>query len=158
MSKGIKIVLIIGPLLLGTYLSTLQNLTDNIKIIIWVICLLICVCGISGGIKKEKKEKRDDRKNYYKQRLSERHESFRIGKPISYINGLGENPLLNDSFNEGKKYQEKYKFKEAIIEFKKCLSHPEATESNRVAANILIGNCYHALSKLKDAQKHYKKA
>ena len=75
---------------------------------------------------------------------------------MDYIGALGENPLLKHSFNMGQKYEKELSFREAIREFKECLSHPNATDQDKVAASILIGNCYHSLSELNEEEKHYK--
>ena len=157
MNLGLNIVLIVGPLVLGTYLSTL-NIPIIPKIIIWIICLFICFCGVYKAIKEKKEEEKEAKNKGYYHQLQERQELYARGLPIPYINGLGENPLLEHFFNEGQKYEEKSKFKKAIEEYKKCLSHPKATEENKVAANVFIGNCYHALSGLKEAEKYYKEA
>jgi len=153
----LRIIWILVPLLLGTYLST-RSIRKRIKIVTWIICLIVSVAGVLTLVQgAAEKKKKDDATKYYQQ-LSERHELHDRGLPTAYIDGLGENPLLKHFFNEGQKYENEYKFKEAIEEYSKCLSHPEATEENRVAANILIGNCYYAQSRFTEAEKHYREA
>ena len=157
MNLVLNIILLVGPWLLGTYLA-IVNMPIRQKIIAWVICLFICICGVYRVfIKKKGKEKEGREEDYYRH-LLERQELYAKGRLITYVNGLGETPLLKDFFNTGQTYQKESKFKEAIEEFKKCLSHPKATEENKVAANNLIGNCYHSLSKPKKAEKHLKQA
>jgi tetratricopeptide (TPR) repeat protein len=96
--------------------------------------------------------------NAYYQNLQERHELSMKGYPIDYINGLGENPLLKHYLEKGRELSKESLYEQAITEFKKCLSHPKATHSNKVAAHIQIGNCYYSLSRLADAGSHYKEA
>lgn len=154
----LSIVLIAGPLLLGTYLSIVQEITGGTEIVVWIICLLICVAGGYRLIKGKKREEQEAEDKRYYQGLLERQELRGRDLPTPYINGLGENPLLKHSFDMGQRYEKESKFNEAIEEYKKCLSHPKAIEENKVAANVLIGDCYYVLSKLKEAENHYKEA
>ena len=55
MPKWENIVLIVVPLIFGTYLSTL-TLSFEQKIIVWIICLLICCFGIYREVKQGRKE------------------------------------------------------------------------------------------------------
>lgn len=128
------------------------------KIVVWIICLFICICGVYKAIKENREEEKEAKDKEYYRQLQERQDLYSRGLPTPYINGLGENPLFKHFFNRGQRYEKESKFKEAIEEFKKCLFHPNATEENKVAANILIGNCYYWLSKLKEAEKHCKEA
>ena len=98
---------------------------------------------------------KEKRTNDYYHNLLERQELRMKGHPVDYINGLGENPLLKHHLKKGQELSKKTCFKEAINEFKKCLSHPKATKSNEVAAHILIGNCYYSLSMITKAKSHY---
>lgn len=158
MDLWLNIALIVGPLLLGTYLSTLKKATRRTKIVVWIICLIICICGvIQLVIKKQKKWKEVESVNYYRN-LQERQELFSKGLPLSYVNGLGKNPLLKHSFDVGQEYKKESKFKKAIEAYKECLNHPNATNQNRIAANTLIANCYYELDNLGDAKKHYEDA
>ncbi|GAH47290.1 unnamed protein product [marine sediment metagenome] len=154
MNLWLNIVLIVGPLLLGTYLSTVQEITGSVKMAVWIVCLFICISGVYRVIRERDRENKE---RYYHQ-LQQRQELYSRGLSTSYINGLGENPVLQYSFNMGQRYQKESKYNEAIEEYEKCLFHPEATKENKVAANILIGNCYYGSSKLKEAEKRYKKA
>jgi len=153
----LSIVLIVGPLLLGTYLST-RDIPRRIKRATWIFCLIICILGMMKLIRDTEKKKEDSKTKQYSMRLLERQELRSQDYPEKYINGLGENPLLRHHFFEGQRYETESKYREALKEFKKCLSHPKATEKNKVAANILIGNCYKNLFNLKDAEKYYKEA
>jgi tetratricopeptide (TPR) repeat protein len=154
----LEIVLIVGPIILGTYLSTIKKIKRKNKIIVWVICLVISLVGVYNVISERHKEEEAKYRNNYYQNLSEKHELFDRGFTQEYINGLGENPLLKHPFKEGQKYEKENRFGKAILEFKKCLNHPKATSANKTAAHILIGNCYYSLSKLKEAENHYKNA
>lgn len=148
---------IAGAFLLAIYLAT-RLLPKKTRIIVWIICLLLCISGTILLIEKSRLRNDLFKGGDYTQYLLERQELYKQGYLIPYINGLGENPLVKHFFYRGEKYKKEFKFKEAIEEFKKCLFHPEATEKNKVAANILIGNCYHRLFKLKEAEKHYQEA
>jgi tetratricopeptide (TPR) repeat protein len=145
----------LGPLILATYIST-WKIPRKTKAAVWIICAVLCL-GNFCKISKENKEKNKETKTkeYYFQSI-ERQELKSKGLPITYVNGLGENPLLKHSFKEGQSYEKESKYKEAIEVYKRCKYHPKATEKNRVAANLLIGNCYYSLSKLKEAEKYYK--
>lgn len=129
-----------------------------IKIGAWFIFAVLCVLTVHEVRKRETGDRKLIEGKKYDRGLRERTVLLLEGKPATYIDGLGESPLLKHFFNEGQRYQKEYKFKEAIEEYSKCLSHPEATEENRVAANILIGNCYYGQSKFKEAEKHYREA
>jgi tetratricopeptide (TPR) repeat protein len=162
MSSWLNIIYIVGSLIISVYLSTLQAITGEVKIIVWVICLIICVSGgyglLKGKQEEKKKEESQKKETEYQRTLLEKQEMREKGLPAEYVNGLGQNPLLKHHFNNGKKYEKEYRFKEAIEEYEKCLFHPGATQENKVAAQILIGNCYSALSELKQAQINYEKA
>ncbi|UCH92266.1 MAG: tetratricopeptide repeat protein, partial [Candidatus Aminicenantes bacterium] len=80
---------------------------------------------------------------------------FNQGFPTVYIGGLGDNSFLQQHFRKGWELENDSLFDNAIEEYKKCLENPKATESNKVALHILIGNCYYKLSWLKEAEKHY---
>jgi len=153
----LDIVLIVGPLVVGTSLSTL-NMPVMLNVTVWSACVFITICGVYRVKKGWEERKQDTREKEYLSHLLERQELRAKGLPEPYIDGLGENPLLKEQFNAGRKYEKESKLKEAIEEFKKCLLHPKATETNRVAANILIGNCYYRLSKLKEAEARYQEA
>jgi tetratricopeptide (TPR) repeat protein len=158
MELWLNVIIIAGPLVLGTYLSIQKNWPLTKKIVIWIICLSISSVGVIGIIKQQKEEKEKEKKEKYYHQLQEKQELRGRGLPEKYIDGLGENPLLKHFFNNGQNYEKEYKFKQAIAEYEKCLSHPEATEENKVAANNLIGNCHYYVSELKDAEIHYKEA
>jgi len=158
MKFWLSIILIVGPLILGTFLSIAKELKRRTKIIVWVICLLICFCGVYLLVEQKKAEEEKAKAEKFERELLERQELRGRGLTQEYIDGLGENPLLRHFFNSGQNYKKEYKFKQAIKEYEKCLSHPGATQENKVAANILIGNCYYLLSELKKAEKHYKEA
>ena len=110
--------------------------------------LLVLIVGVIAiflafSFKESTKEidERKDQKDKYYHNLIEKQEMNRQGFPNVYINGLGENPLLKHSFKEGRKLEKESRFKDAIKEFKTCLLHPAATNSNKVAAHNLIGIC-----------------
>lgn len=157
MGLWLKIILIVGPLLLGTYVSTVKKITRKTKVIVWIVCLIICISGVSLSVKeKVEKEKESKVINYY-QDLIEKQELYHKNLPQDYINEiLGEkNPLLKHFFLSGLMEE---KGEKAIEQFKKSLSYSKATEEVKIAANILIGDCYYRLSYLKEAEKYYKEA
>ena len=153
MDLALDIILIIGPLFAGVYLETL-NFPLELKIPAWILFVLVIVRSMRKLAKEVKEAKTKDYSLY----LQERQELFSRGRPETYINGLGDNPLLKDHFNLGQKYREESKFEEAIKKYEQCLSHSKATEENKVAANTLIGICYYDLSRLKEAENYYKTA
>ncbi len=156
MTTWLRILLIAGPLPLGIYLSTVEAIPAEGKIVAWIVCGLICISGVILTLKEEADKRKQSKETTYGLYLAQRGELRDSGLPTAYVNGLGENPLLEHSFNEGRKHENESRFKEAIKEYQKCLDHPKATCENRVAANILIGNCYYSLSRLKEAEKHYR--
>jgi len=154
----LSIVLIVGPLVLGTYLSAVQGITGGTAMVVWAICLFICVCGGYRVVRRRKEEIEEDEAKRYYRRLQEKQILYSRDFPMPYVDGLGENPLFEHSFSMGQRYEEESRFSEATKEYEECLSHPKATDENKVAANILMGNCHYRLSKLKDAQNSYEEA
>lgn len=79
--------------------------------IVSLICLFFLIGGVSYQIhawKQEKSEKQQYvKESAYDRQLLERQELRSKGRPQSYINGLGKDPLLQDSFNMGQKYEKK---------------------------------------------------
>lgn len=136
-------------------LTGLRKIKNPLLILIGVLGGIASIIGVilflsdKGDIAKEKKI------NEYYHNLLERQELRMRGHPIDYINGLGENPLLKHHLEKGQELSKESRFKQAIKEFKKCLSHPKALISNKVAAHILIGNCYYELSRIKESESHY---
>jgi tetratricopeptide (TPR) repeat protein len=76
-----------------------------------------------------------------------------------YIDGLPEirEKKRQDSLRSGLKSMQNYKYDEAITFFRECLG-AEATQSQKVALLILIGNCFLSQSHLKEAEGHYREA
>jgi tetratricopeptide (TPR) repeat protein len=153
----LKIVLIVGPLLITIYFW-IQPLPIRTKIILSIICIPVLIAGVWLPLQETAEKKKQEEADTYDRGLSERTVLLLKGKPETYIDGLGETPLLKHFFNEGQRCENEYRFKEAIEEYSKCLSHPGAAAENKVAANILIGNCYYAQSKFGEAEKHYREA
>jgi len=157
MSLVLSIILVVGPLILGIYLST-RGIPRRTKRVVWIICALISLSGVILLARQETGRRRESKTREYYRQSQERRELYSKGLPTRYVDGLGENPLLKHSFKEGEKYEKEYKFDQAIEAYKKCLLHPNATEANKVAANVLIGGCHHRLSELGEAEEHYKGA
>jgi tetratricopeptide (TPR) repeat protein len=152
----LKILATVAPFIFAIYLSSLK-LPTKTKIIVWIICLFISSLIVTYFVKEEVEKKDGIKTERYYQNLIERQELFSRGLPKAYINGLGDHPLLKDFLNRGFSYIKDYKYKEAVKEFEECLTHPKATESEKVAAHIEIGICYYGLSELREAEKHFRK-
>ncbi len=159
MSLIFGFIIAAGAVFLGVYLAIVSS--PN-KLIIWISCGIIfisCVCKLVINIrerkKRKKKEKKDEIKEEYYQIKAERGELVDRGLPMEYIDGLGDHPELQHYLNSAEKLEDENKYNEAIEEYKKCLSHPRATNDNKVAANILIGNCYYNISQLTEAENNY---
>jgi len=159
-----KIISAIGSFIIGIYISTLE-LPIETKIIIWILCALVIVSSIGKEIldwkkerAKEHKEKKDEKVEDYYHREIEEIALRQSGLPAKYIDGLGEHPKLQHFINTAEDYEREHKYNEAIEEYKKCLFHPKAKTSHKVAANILAGNCYYSISKLNEAMNLYKEA
>ena len=130
----------------------------EMKIGLWIICALIFIFDAYLIIKDKKaKEEKSKREELYN-RLYERQELFDRNLPRALIDSLKKNPLLADSFHTGQKYEKEYKFREAIEAYRECLNNSDSPEEDKITLNILIGNCYYFLSKLKDAEKHFKES
>jgi tetratricopeptide (TPR) repeat protein len=157
MNVLLDILLIVLPAVFGVYVFFL-NIPTTPKILVWIICLIFSVFGVYRVIQEQREKKREARERQYQTQLLEEQKLRDLGRPQLYINGLGKSPLLKDSFNRGQEYEKKNQFQKAINEYNKCLFHPNSTEANKVAAHILIGNCYYRLSNLGEAKKHYQNA
>ena len=160
----LRIIGVIGPFVFGTWLSTL-SLSKDMKTISWIICSLISISFIVEMIidlhhqtEQEKSEKEKAKIDDYLIKKLARIELLQSGLPASYINGLGDNPDLKYFLEEGKDYEAKNEYINAINKYISCLNHPKATIDNKVALNILIGNCYLCLSKFIEALNYYKNA
>jgi tetratricopeptide (TPR) repeat protein len=161
MNSLLNFISIVAPLIFAAYLFKLKNITMEMKIWLWAVCALIIIFDAYLIIKdkkaKEKKSKREDLYDLYN-RLYERQELFNRNLPRTLLDTLERNPLLVDSFQTGQRYEKEYKFKEAIESYSECLNNARATEGDRLALNILMGNCYYFLSKLKEAEKHFRES
>ena len=77
---------------------------------------------------------------------------------IDYVDGLPDAPpKIKDPFNEARKLEKAYKYREAIKQYEYCFQ-PETADSQRAALHILIGNCYASMSELEEAEGHYMEA
>ncbi len=157
MALWLKIIPAIVTLGLSIFLSTL-NVSATIQIVSWSVFVFICFTTAYTEIKKKREKEQEKKEKDYDRQLLEKQELRGLGRPEPYINGLGENPLLKDFFNMGQRYVEETKFQKALYEYSKCLLHPKATASNKVAAHILVGICYYNLSNLRAAENNYKEA
>ncbi|GAH26726.1 unnamed protein product, partial [marine sediment metagenome] len=88
----------------------------------------------------------------------ERQELFNRNLPETLTDALERTPLLKKSFRSGQKYEKEYKFEEAIKVYEKRLHDLSIPEEDKIGFNILIGNCYYFLSKLNQAEKHFKES
>jgi len=130
----------------------------EMKIWLWAVCALIIIFDAYIIIKDKKaKEKKSKREVLYN-RLYERQELFNRNLPRTLIDTLERNPLLVDSFQTGQRYEKEHKFKEAIEAYRGCLNKASVTEGDKLALNILMGNCYYFLSEWKEAEKHFRES
>lgn len=158
MNSLLNFISILAPIIFAAYLFKLKNITMEIKIWLWAFCALIIIFDAYMIIKDKKaKEKKTKREAFYN-RLYERQELFNRNLPRTLIDTLERNSLLVDSFQTGQRYEKEYKFKEAIESYRECLNNASVTEEDRLALNILMGNCYYFLSKLKEAEKHFRES
>jgi tetratricopeptide (TPR) repeat protein len=158
MDSLINIISIAGPLIFAACLFALKNITTEMKIGLWIVCALILIFNLYLIIKdKKNKEEKSKREELYN-RLYERQELFDRNLPGTVTDALERNPLLKKSFLSGQKYEKKYKFREAIKVYEKCLHDLSIPEEDKIGFNILIGNCYYFLSKLNQAEKHFKES
>lgn len=158
MNSLLNFISIVAPIIFAAYLFKLKNITMEMKIWLWAVCALIIIFDAYLIIKDKKaKEKKSKREDFYN-RLYERQELFNRNLPRTLIDTLERNPLLVDSFQTGQRYEKEYKFKEAIESYRECLNNASVTEGDKLTLNILIGNCYYFLSKLKEAEKHFRES
>lgn len=153
----IDLVVIIGFPALGIWLATI-SLPSKIKIIAWVFYVTLVVYAFYQKVIKKREKEKELANLKYDRNTWETIELFQRGLHQSYVNGLGENPKLAHHFNQAQELERQNKFLDAIEEHKKCLTHPDATISNKVASHIQIGNDYYSLSRFKDALEHYQMA
>jgi tetratricopeptide (TPR) repeat protein len=158
MDSLINIISIAGPFIFAACIFALKNITTEMKIGLWIICALILIFDLYLIIKdKKNKEEKSKREELYN-RIYERQELFDRNLPGTVTDALERNPLLVKSFRSGQKYEKEYKFKEAIKVYEKCLHDLSIPEEDKIGINILIGNCYYFLSKLNQAEKHFKES
>ena len=158
MNSLLNFILIVAPIIFAAFLFKLKNITMEMKIWLWAACALIIIFDAYLIIKNKKaKEKKPKRKDLYN-RLYERRELFNRNLPRTLIDTLERNPSLVDSFKTGQRFEKEYKFNEAIESYRECLNNASVTEGDRLTLNILMGNCYFFLSKLKEAEKHFRES
>ncbi|MBU4361039.1 tetratricopeptide repeat protein [bacterium] len=158
MNSLINFISIAGPLIFAACIFALKNITMEMKIGLWIICALIVIFDLYLIIKdKKNKEEKSKREELYN-RLYQRQELFDRNLPGTVTDTLERNPLLKNSFLSGQKYEKEYKFEEAIKAYEKCLHDLSIPEEDKIGFNILIGNCYYFLSKLNQAEKHFKES
>ena len=158
MNSLINFISIAGPLIFAACIFALKNITMEMKIGLWIICALIVIFDLYLIIKdKKNKEEKSKREELYN-RLYQRQELFDRNLPGTVTDTLERDPLLKNSFLSGQKYEKEYKFEEAIKAYEKCLHDLSIPEEDKIGFNILIGNCYYFLSKLNQAEKHFKES
>ncbi len=158
MNLFINIISIAGPLIFAAGIFTLKNIPAEMKIGLWIVCALILVFDLYLIIKdKKNKEEKTKREDLYN-RLYQRQELFDRNIPGTVTDVLERNPLLKESFRSGQNHEKEYKFEEAIKVYEKCLHDLSIPEEDKIGFNILIGNCYYFLSKLNEAEKHFKES
>ena len=158
MDSLINIISIAGPLIFAVCIFALKNISTEMKIGLWIICALILIFDLYLIIKdKKNKEEKSKREKLYN-RLYERQELFDRNLPGTVTDALKRNPLLEKPFRSGQKYEKEYKFEKAIKVYEKCLQDLTIPEEDKIGFNILIGNCYFFLSKMNEAEKHFKES
>jgi len=158
MNTLINFISIAGPLIFAACIFALKNISIEMKTGLWIICALVLIFDIYLIIKdKKNKEEKSKREGLYN-RLYERQELFDRSLPGTVTDALERNPLLKKSFRSGQKYEKEYKFEKAIKAYEKCLYDLSIPEEDKIGFNILIGNCYYFLSKLNQAEKHFKES
>ena len=158
MDSFINIISIAGPLIFAACLFALKNITMEMKIGLWAVCAFIIIFDAYLIIKDKKTKEEKSKKEKLYNHLYERQELFDRSLPNTLIDTLKKNPLLVDSFQIGQKYEKEYKFEEAIETYKKCLNNSKISEGDKITLNILIGNCYCFLSKLKEAEEQFRES
>lgn len=82
----------------------------------------------------------------------------KLGRITEYLDGLPQAaPAVRGPFEKGLEQYRKAEYREAIRLFEASFQ-PEATDSNRAALHILVGNCFAHLSELEEAEGHYRQA
>ena len=158
MDSLINIISIAGPLIFAACIFALKNIPTEMKIGLWIVCALILIFDLYLIIKdKKNKEEKSKREELYN-RIYERQELFDRNLPGTVTDALKKNPLIVKSFRSGQKYQKEYKFEKAIKVYEKCLHDLSIPEEDKIGFNILIGNCYYFLSKLIQAEEHFKES
>lgn len=158
MNSLLNFISIVAPIIFAACLFKLKNITMEMKIWLWAVCALIIIFDAYLVIKDKKaKEKKSKREVLYN-RLYERQELFNRNLPRTLLDTLERNPLLVDSFQTGQRYEKEHKFKEAIEAYRGCLNKASVTEGDKLALNILMGNCYYFLSEWKEAEKHFRES
>jgi tetratricopeptide (TPR) repeat protein len=76
----------------------------------------------------------------------------KVGQIAEYLDGLPttKNKAIRDLFERGREHERKGEYREAIALFEACLQQG-VSRSERIALNILIGNCYAVQSNLNEA-------
>ena len=158
MNSLINFISIAGPLIFAAGIFALKNIPTEMKIGLWIVCALILVFDLYLIIKDKKNKKEKSKREELYHRLYQRQELFDRNLPGTVTDVLERNPLLKESFRSGQKHEKEYKFEEAIKVYEKCLNDLSIPEEDKIGFNILIGNCYYFLSKLNQAEKHFKES
>jgi tetratricopeptide (TPR) repeat protein len=159
MRSSLEILLFVVPLLLTAYSLKVEPL--SIRIVAWIVSGLILTVAVLIQLKKAGERKKQQQRDREYRRMLEGElvrQASPGGQPATYADGLPDSPLLGRFFAQGQEYEREFKFEEAMEEYRKCLLHPDATEENKVAANMLIGNCHYSRSRFKEAEEHYREA
>lgn len=158
MNLLINIISLAGPLIFAVLIFALKNIPLEMKIGLWAISALVLLYDLYLIIKdKKNKEEKSKREALYN-RLYQRQELFDRNLPGTLSEVLERHPLLKESFLSGQKHEKAYEFEEAIKIYQNCLHDLSIPEEDKIGFNILIGNCYYFLSKLNQAEKHFKES
>ena len=132
---------------------------DLIGLIVGVIGVLLAVYFGARQIIRWRKEPREGERVSEEIRNGFKELRHDMRGMASYPDGLAEmpEPRRLALLRKGLKAMQDYKYNEAIGFFRGCLGEG-ATESQKIALLILIGNCFLSMSRLNEAEGHYKEA
>ena len=128
------------------------------KIIVWSLCFVLLVLGIHREKIRIQTKSEKIRMGRFQKWLHKKEDLCGSDYINSYINGLNKNPLLKSTYKSGEQFEGELKFGKAILEYKKCLRYPKTTDENKIASNIIIGNCQYHLNKIEEAERYYLEA
>jgi len=154
----LNIVSLVGPVILAFYINSMQSISIQIRIILWIVCAAIIIFDLYLIIKDRKdKGERIKRETMYN-RLFEKLELFERQLPEILLDSTKRNPSINKMFADARRQEGHYNFKQAIETYKQCLKQSKNSKTDMATLNIFIGQCYFFLSQSKTAEKYFREA